>query len=89
MKASLSMRRDQVRPGKSVLQTFQELIVHRERRCRFIASFAHQDQVHAAFSPDGCAILTASWDKTVKLWDAASDKHMVISFMRFRLARGV
>ena len=24
----------------------------------------------AAFSPDGCQILTASWDGTAKLWDA-------------------
>jgi len=29
---------------------------------------------HAAFSPDGARILRASWDKTAKLWDAASGK---------------
>ena len=31
------------------------------------------------FSPDGARILTASWDKTAKLWDAASAK-LIASF---------
>ena len=31
------------------------------------------------FSPDGVRILTASWDKTAKLWDAASGK-LIASF---------
>jgi len=53
---------------------FQELIIHREKALPpFTASFAHQDVVDdAVFSPDGARILTASWDKTAKLWDAAS-----------------
>ena len=34
---------------------------------------------HAAFSPDGARILTASKDKTAKLWDAASGK-LIASF---------
>ena len=60
---------------------FQELIVHRQKALPLlIASFAHQDSVeYAAFSPDGTRILTASWDKTAKLWDAASGK-LVVSF---------
>ncbi|MGA7395274.1 MAG: WD40 repeat domain-containing protein, partial [Terrimicrobiaceae bacterium] len=42
---------------------------------KLMASFAHQHAVnHAAFSPDGTRILTASFDKTAKLWDAASGK---------------
>jgi WD domain, G-beta repeat len=55
---------------------FHELIVHREKALpSLIASFEHQDLVfQAAFSPDGARILTASWDKTAKLWDAASGK---------------
>ena len=32
-----------------------------------------------AFSPDGARILTASGDKTAKLWDAASGK-LIASF---------
>src|ERR1700732_3789942 len=60
---------------------FHELIVHRERALPpFIATLDHQDSVNdAAFSPDGTRILTASWDKTAKLWDAASGK-LVVSF---------
>ena len=60
---------------------FHELIVHREKALPpFIASFDHQDSVNdAVFSPDGTRILTASWDKTAKLWDAASGK-LVASF---------
>ena len=58
---------------------FQELILHRERAVPpLIASFAHQDTIRwAAFSPDGARIVTASWDETAKLWDAASGKLMV------------
>ena len=43
---------------------FQELIVHREKALPLlIASFAHQDTVSVAFSPDGARILTASGTK--------------------------
>jgi len=60
---------------------FQELIVHRERALPLlIASFPHQDGLwRAVFSPDGERILTASWDKTAKLWDAVSGK-LIASF---------
>jgi WD40 repeat protein len=60
---------------------FHELIVHREKALPpLIASFAHQDTVYsAAFSQDGAQILTASWDKTAKLWDATSGK-LIASF---------
>jgi WD40 repeat protein/serine/threonine protein kinase/ribose 1,5-bisphosphokinase PhnN len=62
-------------------QFFHELIMHREKAPPpLIASFQHQDKVHhAAFSPDAARILTASWDKTAKLWDAASGK-LIASF---------
>jgi len=58
---------------------FHELIVHRERALPpLIASFNFKDLVYdVAFAPGGARILTASWDKTAKLWDATSGKLLV------------
>ena len=59
---------------------FQELIIHREKALPpLIASFAFHDLIYGAvFSPDGARILTASWDKTAKLSEAASGKVLVV-----------
>src|SRR5205823_2017601 len=52
---------------------FEELIVHRENVLPpLVATFAHEDVVaDVVFSPDGARILTASADRTAKLWDAS------------------
>ena len=35
--------------------------------------------VHSAvFSPDGTRIVTASWDKTARIWDAATGKEITV-----------
>jgi WD40 repeat protein/serine/threonine protein kinase len=70
---------------------FQELIVHREKALPLpIASFAHQDTVeNVAFSADGARILTASRDKTARLWDAASGKLLASLNHQGRVFQGV
>ena len=39
----------------------------------------HQEWVnHAAFSPDGKLVVTASWDKTARLWEVASGQSLQV-----------
>ena len=60
---------------------FHELIAHREKAMPIpIRLFAHHDVVyHASFDRDGVRILTASWDKTAKLWEAGSG-NLIMTF---------
>ena len=38
----------------------------------------HADEIHSvAFSPDGQRIVTGSWDRTAKVWDAASGTNLL------------
>ena len=60
---------------------FQELILHREKAAAHRSSHPLPIEtvvVDAVFSPDGARILTASWDKTAKLWDAATGRLIVV-----------
>ena len=46
-----------------------------KRHLPVIPALAHQAVVvSAAFSPDGTRVVTASWDKTARVWDAATGK---------------
>ena len=53
---------------------FHELIAHREKALPILLKlFAHHETAyHASFDFDGARILTASWDKTAKLWATRS-----------------
>lgn len=48
-----------------------------ERTPNLMRIFSHQDTVNSAvFSPDGKSIVTASQDKTVRLWDVGTGKQI-------------
>ena len=54
---------------------FQQLILDRWKVTTPLATFQHEGEVRSAvFSPDGARILTASADRTARLWDGGSGK---------------
>ncbi len=61
---------------KNILITSEDSAAHLLNNLgRKMVSFKHEDAVsNAVFSPDFKWVLTASWDKTARLWDAVTGK---------------
>jgi len=71
----LSNRRKQSPYTPEALNVFQEA---RAADAQILALTGHTDRVWAAaYSPDGRRIVTASWDNTARIWDAATGREML------------
>jgi WD40 repeat protein len=60
----------------------------RGARPSFVALEGHQNWVtSASFSADGTHVVTASWDKTARVWRVFADVSTLIGIVRPRLSR--
>ena len=71
--AALPMRLDS--PDRAYTRTAEGALLHSVQNLREQRRFLHKDQVSSvAFSSDGRALATGSWDNTVQLWEVATDQ---------------
>jgi len=76
--AILGQRLDRNGARRAPLAAAELAVAVWQSRWRLLLS-GHQDQVSSAtFSPDGTRIVTASWDKTARIWDAATGQQLAV-----------
>jgi WD40 repeat protein len=60
-------------PGKSDLRGFEWHYLERLSRVQGLTLLGHEDVIASvSYSPDGRRLASASWDGTIKIWDAAT-----------------
>src|SRR5579864_1755829 len=76
---ALDLVHDQDLPNPKASRFDWELVAEQAAsRPRIVSSSSHSGDITSlSFSADGKALATASWDKTIKLWDAASGNELL------------
>jgi len=73
---ALALHEDQLAAGRADFSVDIVSVATGERRLQLLG---HSHYVpDAAFSPDGTRLVTASWDRTLRLWDARSGAQLAV-----------